>query len=353
MVEPITTLDEFEIEYRHGLGTLMDLNQERFLYETTRDNILNFADAIGDNNPLWTNEEYARQSRFGAITAPPTFIYNFNHGSTPANIGTVSRPVRNLSLLYSGAELEFYQPIHLGDRFTVTGTPVNAVRKPSKAVGSLLFVTGESSYVNQSGELAGIIRTTICHYETPSVKTIEFDRQFRPEITGKSPDTLAFDRQRQGKRKRYWEEVSIGEEITPLEKGILTMTEISRFGILVSPQPRRIQSRREAVELEFEREAHQKRAGLENASDYGPQRVCWLGQLVTDWMGDDGTLKKLSAQIRHPNIIGDVNVLKGRVIRKYIAKSEHLVDCEIWVENQAGLITAPGQAVIALPSLHH
>jgi len=143
----------------------------------------------------------------------------------------------------------------------------------------------------------------------------------------------------------------VGMEMTPeLEKGILTVSEISRFGIIVSPQPRRIEVRRETVELGFEREAHQKRAGLESASDYGPQRVCWAGQLATDWMGDAGTLKKLSVQIRHPNILGDVNVVKGRVCRKDIEEGEHIVECEMWVENQAGLVTAPGHALIALPS---
>ena len=136
----------------------------------------------------------------------------------------------------------------------------------------------------------------------------------------------------------------------PLEKGLLTMMEIIRFGLYVSPMPRRIERKREFVEIGFSREAMQKRAGLENASDYGPQRVCWLGQFVTDWMGDEGTLKKLSCEIRHPSIMGDVNIVKGKVKGKRIENSEHLVDCEIWVENQAGLITAPGQATVALPS---
>ena len=72
MHNPITTLEQFEAEYRKGIGIEMDLNDQRFLKEVTRDNILNFADAVGDNNPLWINEDYAAQSRFGSITAPPT-----------------------------------------------------------------------------------------------------------------------------------------------------------------------------------------------------------------------------------------------------------------------------------------
>ena len=104
------------------------------------------------------------------------------------------------------------------------------------------------------------------------------------------------------------------------------------------------------MEIGFGREAQQKRTGLEDASDYVAQRVCWLGGFLTDWMGDDGTLKKYSCQVRHPSIMGDSNFVKGMVKDKRIDYGEYLVDCEIWVENQAGLAAAPGQATIALPS---
>ena len=87
MLTQISNLDEFEAEYKKGIGIEIDLNKQRFLTEATRDNILNFADAVGDKNPLWTDEEYAARSRFGMITAPPTFIYNIHHGSTPSTSG--------------------------------------------------------------------------------------------------------------------------------------------------------------------------------------------------------------------------------------------------------------------------
>jgi|TARA_B110000263_G_C15223734_1_gene471241 hypothetical protein len=56
----------------------------------------------------------------------------------------------------------------------------------------------------------------------------------------------------------------------------------------------------------------------------GPQRVCWLCQMVTDWMGDDGTLKKMQASVRHPNIVGDTNTVTGEVTKKYTEGDEHL-----------------------------
>ncbi len=349
MPGPITTLDEFEAEYRKGLGVEIDLNSQRFALEVTRDNILNFADAVGDNNPLWTNEGYAAKSRFGMLTAPPLFLYCVNHGTQPAHSGTIIAPI-DLIQLYAGAEVEMYRPIWLSDRLTVTGKAVGIVRKESRSVGPMLFLTGEAVYVNQRKEAVGLIRTTICRYKAPEKQAIEFERKARPGVTLKSPDVLAFERSRRGGLPRYWEDVIVGEEMAAQERGVLTLAEISRFGFLVPPMLRRIESKRNSLELGFERETSQKHAGLENASDYGPQRICWLGEYVTDWMGDAGTLKRLAGQVRHPNLIGDVSVIWGKVTNKYQRNGEFLVDCEFGIENQAGLVTAPGQATVALPT---
>ncbi len=351
MAEETITLDGFEEQYRAAIGTEMDLNDERFVAEVTRDNIRNFAEAIGDNNPLWINEEYAAKSRFGIITAPPTFIYNVNHGTTPSLFPPGGPPVMNLGLLYVAAELEFHRTIYLGDEISVSGKAIDIVMKQSKSLGPTLFVTGDAYYRNQRQEPVGTIRTTQCRFIPPEKQTVHYDRYSKSEFEIKSPDLLAYERPRRGAEPRYWEDIQIGEEMTPvLEKGLLTMTEIFRFGILVSPIPRRIERRRPDLEIGFGRETRQKRSGLEDASDYGPQRVCWLGEFLTDWMGDDGTLKKYSCQVRHPSIMGDSNFVKGRVTSKRIDDGEYLVDCQIWVENQAGLITAPGQATIALPA---
>jgi acyl dehydratase len=346
-----TALDEFERDFREGIGREVDLDAEGFLVEATRDNIRNFAEAVGDANPLWRDETYARKSGFGGITAPPTFLYNINHGSTPALGPPGAPPRKDLALLYAGAELEFFRPVRLGDEFHVRGRSLGIEAKRSRSLGRTLFATGEAVYHTRGGEPLGVIRTTICRFLPPGKPAVRFDRRPRPGVEARSPDLLAFERVRRGAEPRFWEDVEVGQEMTPpLEKGLLTMTEIFRFGLFVPSVPRRIERRRETIEAGFQREATQQRAGLEHASDYGPQRVCWLGQFVTDWMGDDGVLKKLTGQIRHPSIIGDINIVRGRVKGKRVQDGEHLVDCEVVVENQAGLVTAPGEAVVALPS---
>ena len=90
--------------------------------------------------------------------------------------------------------------------------------------------------------------------------------------------------------------------------------------------------------------------GVPGAYDYGPQRVSWMGTLVTNWMGDDAFLKRLRVECRRFNVYGDTQYLKGKVIGKHIDNGSPLVDLEIWAENQRGQVTAPGQATVMLPS---
>ena len=87
-----------------------------------------------------------------------------------------------------------------------------------------------------------------------------------------------------------------------------------------------------------------------------------LGQLVTDWMGPNGTLKKFTCQIRgdtyarFPSELlpdtyeGDTLTVKGRVIKKYTKDSENYVECEVWGEKQDRTVVIQGSATVILPS---
>jgi len=91
-------------------------------------------------------------------------------------------------------------------------------------------------------------------------------------------------------------------------------------------------------------------SGVPYAFQIGKYSEMILGHLVTNWMGDDGFVKMLDFQIRHINIMGDMNWLKGKVIDKYVEKDEHLVDLEIWSENQDGLVNTKATATVRLNS---
>lgn len=91
-------------------------------------------------------------------------------------------------------------------------------------------------------------------------------------------------------------------------------------------------------------------SGLPGVVLHGALKCAFLGQLLTDWIGIEGTVKKLSAQYRGLDMPGSPLYCKGVVVRKYDEDDEHLVECEVWIENSDGEVTTPGSAVVALPS---
>ena len=90
--------------------------------------------------------------------------------------------------------------------------------------------------------------------------------------------------------------------------------------------------------------------GLPNVILHGALKSAFLGQLMTDWIGDRGILKKLDAQYRGMDSPGSPMFVNGFVKKKYVQGIENIVECEIWVENATGGKTTPGFAIASLPS---
>ena len=82
----ITTLDEFEDEYRKGAGTILPSRASKL---ANLDNIRRAGDGIGDYNPLYRDPEHAANSRFGMITAMPAFVYCTSLGVGAAINGAI------------------------------------------------------------------------------------------------------------------------------------------------------------------------------------------------------------------------------------------------------------------------
>ena len=147
----------------------------------------------------------------------------------------------------------------------------------------------------------------------------------------------------------YWEDVEVGSEITPLRKVATTQMLVKWAGASGDFNP-----------LHYE-DTYAVSQGVGRPIVHGPLKRAWLVQLVTDWIGEQGTLKKLSCQVRamdYPRLMksmfepqeGETWWCKGEVTRKYAEDGEHCVDCDIWVENGKGEVTTPGSATAVLPS---
>jgi len=134
-----------------------------------RASIRYFALALGDDNPLYVDDAYAKQAGYPSLIAPPTLIcetcqYAHQAPNADGYIGHEWRlPVPNARLVRAGNDYEFMRPVLPTDRVSVTWTLESIVEKPASRGGTQLFVSSVARYRDAQGEIVAINRETIVY----------------------------------------------------------------------------------------------------------------------------------------------------------------------------------------------
>jgi len=85
-----------------------------------------------------------------------------------------------------------------------------------------------------------------------------------------------------------------------------------------------------------------KSVGLPGVILHGLLKAAFLGQLVTDWLGDRGTLKTFEVSYRGVDMPGNPYRCRGRVTR--VDGGD--VELEVWGEDESGKRTTVGTATV-------
>ena len=142
-------------EMRAAIGVA----SEPATHEVEAGAIRRFADAIGDPDPLYRDESAARESRYGGIIAPPTFLRSMD-----PDLPTAELEVPYPMVIDGGSDWEFFEPVRPGDTITVTSRVVELKERTGR-LGPMLFVIRETSYVDQHDRTAAVQRSTLIYYE--------------------------------------------------------------------------------------------------------------------------------------------------------------------------------------------
>ncbi len=128
--------------------------------EVDKSMIRNFAQGIGDENPLWTDEEYARSKGYATVIAPPGFF----QAAVMSSAFTRFRPNMNIGRgVDAGGEWEIYKPVEAGDVLTNTFKFADVVQEEGKK-GMKTFLKFETTHVNQRGETVAKSRSQILKF---------------------------------------------------------------------------------------------------------------------------------------------------------------------------------------------
>ena len=120
--------------------------------------IKRFAEAVGDSNPLWTDEVAARNARYGGLVAPPTFLRSVRFERPQPPFDT---PFRRI--LDGGSEWEYFEPVRVGDQITAIAR-ITDVSERSGRLGTMLLTVIGISYVNQFDHVVATQSNTMIWY---------------------------------------------------------------------------------------------------------------------------------------------------------------------------------------------
>lgn len=356
---------------RRRVGVKIENTVEPWCYEATRDNIRHYAHGIGDDNPLWCDPEYGRQTQYGDVIAPPSFLF-----ATSRIISGYVGGLPGVHAMWSGADWTWHKPVLRNTEIKTEAWLKDLVEHDTKFAGRAVQQIYHVNFFNTDGDLLAeadswCFRTDRDEARDRGTKYIEEQSREQRVYTQEELDgyfRFYEEETIRGAEPRYWEDVKEGEDLPTMVKGPMTVTGFiayaqgwgglyiranklawrqasthsglgikNRFGIPDCPE-------RVHWEEEFAR-----KVGVPGAYDYGPERCSWLTHQVTNWMGDDAQLRQAKCQVRRHNPEGDVILINGSVTRKFEENGEALVEITQRAVNQDDELSALGSAIVALP----
>jgi acyl dehydratase len=137
----------------------------------------------------------------------------------------------------------------------------------------------------------------------------------------------------------YFEDVSVGQDIPPVQKGPMTVSHIMRWSASMENWHRIHYDKAYAVE-------HDK---LQDVVVNGSWKQHVLMQLLKDWAGLEGWAWKVGFQYRDMDFPGDLITAWGKVTKTYEQRGLGYVELEIGLRNSRGIESTKGTAVVVLP----
>lgn len=369
-----TITDDALANLRRLIGAPITDTVEPWCYEATRDNIRHYAHGIGDDNPLWCDPEYAAKARHGTIVAPPSFVFALNR-ILSGYVGGLA----GIHAMWAGADITWHRPIVRGTEVTTEAHLKDLIEHQTAFAGRAiqqiyhvdyhdaatgdLLCSGDSWCFRTERDTARELGTKYekakarppMHYSAEDLANI-YGRYEAEPVRGAEP--------------RYIEDVNVGDELPTMTKGPMTVTGFIAYaqgwgGLYIRANRLAHKQLRKHPGLgianafgipDVPERVHWENdlatdVGTPAAYDYGPERCSWLTHHLTDWMGDDGFLRRHQCQIRHHNVVGDWITITGKVTAKGTDDEGHpVVEVEQVAHNQHGDVSARGQGTVRLPS---
>ncbi len=153
--------------------------------------IRHWCEAMGDNNPVYTDQAAAAASVHGGIIAPPTMLQTWGMWGFRPKSPTPNEQDKLLALLNeagftsvvaTNCDQEYVRDLRPGDQLTVTSTIEAVSDEKQTGLGAGHFVTTKQTYTDAAGEVVATMLFRILKFK-PSARPAQKPLRPRPSIT--------------------------------------------------------------------------------------------------------------------------------------------------------------------------
>jgi hypothetical protein len=352
--------------------------------------IRRWAQGMQNPNPLYYDDEYAAASRFGRLVAPQSFAVctDTSHGAGPAIQGHIP----GQHMIFGGDEWWFFGPRILpGDRITHDRMLFDYKVSETKFAGPTMFSRGDTTYINDRGELVCKQRSTSVRYLAENArKKGMFEGNVEREWTDQQLEDL--EKQKMdyfqsfldlGHDKRLFAKVGdklptrpIGPHTlmsftTEWRSYIMTvwgasqeygyadsstmragwLPEMSRDEEGAKIDPSNADGLYKGPSRGHVQPRYAQLIGMPRGYGYGASMGAWILDYLSNWGGEWSSILHSRFQYRSPALTGDATFLNGEVValEPEPRTGAPIASVKVVMTTQDGDVMASGQAEIRLP----
>ena len=352
--------------------------------------IRRWAQGMQNPQPLHFDDAFAAESRHGAIIAPQSFAVctDDSHGAGPAIQGSIP----GTHMLFGGDEWWFFGPrILVGDRFRHERMLFDYKVTENKFAGPTMFSRGDTTYVNDRGELVCKQRSTSIRYRADLARE-------RGQFMGDSEKTWTEDDLYEVEKQKfeYYQSyldlghgrrlfVNAGDKLPKRPIGPHTLMSFTTewraflqnlwgaFGFSGGPSSLWNAGWLPEMDRDHEgakvdptyadglyhgpsrghvQEKYAQLIGLPRGYGYGASMGAWIIDYLANWAGEWGEIVHSKMSYRSPAFTGDLTYLDGVVtaIAEEPETGQPMASVDVTMTNHKGDVMANGTAEVRLPS---
>ena len=387
-------------------GTMQPFNASGPPYQSpfvlTRPVIQAYVSSIGDDNPLYTDPEYAKNGPYGCLIAPGTALIIARNAMWHGARRKGGWPIANF---HSGTAWEFFDVLREGTGFQTSSVGKEIIEKPG-AHGNLFFFITDVNYWDMRGDLLGKCYGTLImvpREEMGTSRTMSVERlgekmmyerdasKYNQEQIEEILDLIEKGKPR-GKETLYWEDVKEGDKLPTFVVPPWTDQDWTVTGFIRNGPPRGYHFEAGYNMRRYLR--HEMEGGGGNSYTHPISRWPWSGAdehgdalmaayrgqalpfdwggqrsqipqaLMSNWMGDEGFIRRLQMALRRPFYYADIGLYNGEIVKKFkeVQKGEagegaepgertyYAVGIKYEGRNQTDQVFVQGTSTVYLPS---